>query len=182
MEDLGEKYSIRVGIIGDKAYQKHEETELTNAELGAIHEFGATINPTEKQKRYFAWRWNVHKSNDVIVIPERSFLRVPLLSKEGKQRMLDKAVLSGKDRELNKALAEVAKSNNSNFMQTLANTVGSEALQIVNDAFNWGGYPTKWQPTSEWSKKNRVYNPANPTLVDTGELKKSISLEIRKSE
>ena len=91
MKDLGRNISIRIGIIGSEAYKKHHDTELTMAELGAIHEFGANINPTDKLKGYFWHRWGIHKSNKQIIIPERSFLRMPLLSKEGK-KVLRKAV------------------------------------------------------------------------------------------
>lgn len=53
---LKSKYKVRVGILGNKAAQKHEDTELTNYELGAIHEYGS----------YSAG------------IPKRSFLLEPL--------------------------------------------------------------------------------------------------------
>lgn len=182
MEDLGEKYSIRVGIIGQQAYQKHPDTDLTNADLGAIHEFGASMTPTEKQKGYFWYRWGIHKSNKQINIPARSFLRAPLLSKEGKQIILDEVGLSSKDRELNKAIGEIGKASNSNFMKQIANLVGAAAEELVKRTFVWGGFPERWQPTSEWSKQNRKYNPANPTLVDTGDLMNSISYEVKESK
>lgn len=181
MEDLGEKYSIRVGIIGQQAAQKHRDTDLTNADLGAIHEFGASMTPTEKQKGYFWYRWGIHKSNEQINIPSRSFLRVPLLSKQGKERILDKVVLSAKDRELNKAIGEIGKASNKNFLKELCEAVGMEAYNLVIDTFSLGGFPEKWQPTSEWSKQNRKYNPANPTLVDSGDLRESISYEVKES-
>lgn len=53
---LKSKYKVRVGILGNKAAQKHDDTELTNYELGAIHEYGS----------YSAG------------IPKRSFLLEPL--------------------------------------------------------------------------------------------------------
>ena len=182
MEDLGEKYSIRVGIIGQQAAQKHPDTDLTNAELGAIHEFGASMTPTEKQKGYFWHRWGIHKSNKQINIPARSFLRVPLLSRQGKERILDEVALSAKDRELNKAIADVGKAANPNFMKQLCEAVGMAAYKIVIDTFSLGGFPTKWEPTSEWSKKNRKYNPANPTLIDSGDLRESISYEVKEGK
>lgn len=182
MEDLGEKYSIRVGIIGQQAYQKHPDTDLTNADLGAIHEFGASMTPTDKQKGYFWYRWGIHKSNKQINIPARSFLRAPLLSKEGKQIILDKVGLSTNDRELNKAIGEIGKASNPNFMKQIANLVGAAAEELVQRTFAWGGFPERWQPTSEWSKQNRKYNLANPTLVDTGDLMNSISYEVKESK
>ncbi|MBQ8475796.1 hypothetical protein IJ531_01925, partial [bacterium] len=83
MKAVGQKYSIRVGIIGDKAYEKHESSGLTNAELGAIHEFGATINVTPKMRAFLHYI-GVHLKADTtqITIPERSFLREVLLNKQ----------------------------------------------------------------------------------------------------
>lgn len=182
MDDLGERYSIRVGIIGQQAAQKHPDTDLTNAELGAIHEFGASMTPTEKQKGYFWFRWGIHKSNKEINIPARSFLRVPLLSKQGQERILNKVVLSAKDQELNKAIADVGKASDTHWLKKLCETVGMEAYNLVQDAFRLGGFPQKWQPTSQWSKNNRKYNPANPTLVDTGDLMNSITYEVKESK
>ena len=169
-------------LITQQAAQKHPDTDLTNADLGAIHEFGASMTPTEKQKGYFWYRWGIHKSNEQINIPSRSFLRVPLLSKQGKERILDKVVLSAKDRELNKAIGEIGKASNKNFLKELCEAVGMEAYNLVIDTFSLGGFPEKWQPTSEWSKQNRKYNPANPTLVDSGDLRESISYEVKESK
>ena len=87
-KDLNKKVSIRVGIIGDKAHQIHSDTNLTNADLGAIHEFGATINVTDKMRGWFWYNYGIHKSNKAINIPARSFLRMPLLSEEGKKEIM----------------------------------------------------------------------------------------------
>ena len=83
MRATGQKYSIKVGIIGNEAYQKHEGSGLTNAELGAVHEFGATINVTPKM-RAFLHHIGVHLKKDTtrIVIPTRSFLRRVLFDKK----------------------------------------------------------------------------------------------------
>ena len=54
-------YVTRVGILGDKASAvEHEGVDLTNAEIGAIHELGLLAH-----------------------VPERSFLRMPLEAKLG---------------------------------------------------------------------------------------------------
>ena len=89
MKDIDQKYSIKVGIIGDKAYQKHEDSGLTNAELGAVHEFGCTINVTEKMRAYLH-HIGIHLRKDTtsVVIPTRSFLRMPLLSDEFKNYLM----------------------------------------------------------------------------------------------
>lgn len=59
-KSLEDKCKTRVGILGAKATQAHNKTELTNADVGALHEFGAAN------------------------IPRRSFLQYPLETFMGK--------------------------------------------------------------------------------------------------
>lgn len=56
-----DRFKTRVGILGGKASESHKGTELTNADIGAIHEFGSLSDN----------------------IPPRSFLRLPLEAKIG---------------------------------------------------------------------------------------------------
>lgn len=63
LKEMGGEYVARVGVIGSAAGEIHdEESDLTNAELALIHEFG-----NEKNK-----------------IPPRSFLRMPLETQQDK--------------------------------------------------------------------------------------------------
>lgn len=181
MEDVGQKYSIRVGILGSNGSQKHADTDLTNAELGAIHEFGATVNVTDQMRGYFWHQYSVHKTNDPINIPARSFLRVPLLGKNGQERILNKVILDG-DRELNRLLAESRLFKDKSYMRTLATAIGAEGYQIVYEAFLTSGWPEMWEPTKEWSKQHRKYNPANSTLIDSGQLWNSITFDVKETQ
>lgn len=175
MKDLGRDISIRVGIIESEASKKHPDTELTMADLGAIHEFGATINPTEKQRGYFWHRWGIHKSKNPIIIPTRSFLRMPLLSKEGK-KILKKAVNEqlSNDREFNKAVGEA----DTTLLTDIANILGLTALKRVQEAFETSGFGN-WAPVSEFTKQNRKGDAENPPLDDTGDLRESITFEVK---
>lgn len=175
MKDMGKKFSIRVGIIGQAAYEKHPHADLTNANLGAIHEFGATINVTPKMKGWFWYNEGIHKSNKPIVIPARSFLRMPLLGKDGKKE-LRKAVNSelSTDRDVNKLIGMA----DSKFLKTIAELVGLRALQRVQEAFETGGFGS-WAPISDLTKKLRRGAPDNPPLDDTGSLKDSITFEVK---
>lgn len=175
MKDLGRNISIRIGIIGSEAYKKHSDTELTMAELGAIHEFGATINPTDAQKGYFWHRWGIHKSNRPIVIPTRSFLRMPLLSKEGKN-VLRKAVNDqlSTDREFNKAVGQA----DSTLLTDVANILALTALKRVQEAFETSGFG-QWKPVSQFTLQNRKGDAGNPPLNDTGDLRESITFEVK---
>ena len=67
---IDKRYSARVGILGNNA--RKDETDMTNAQVGAIHEFGS-------------------RSRN---IPERSFLRYPLkIAMPKKSAVLGKAYM-----------------------------------------------------------------------------------------
>ena len=167
IEEFDKKYSIRVGIIGDVAYQKHEHTDLTNADLGAIHEFGATLE-------------------NGTVIPTRSFLRMPLLSSEGRRAIIKEVIKN------NEAVAELVKKPTDDEYDTaykeaikkivnpeqIANQIALSALSRVQEAFTNDGFGN-WKPTTEASRKQRFGSPDNPTLVDTGQLRDSITFEVK---
>ena len=194
MKDIDQKYSIKVGIIGEKAHEQHSDSGLTNAELGAIHEFGCTINVTDKMRAYLH-HIGIHLRPDTttIVIPTRSFLRMPLLSDEFKNYLMtDNGIIqifeakdfSGKGRkqearEMNIELAEMVMDKNATFMESLAQWIAVESLRRVRDAFNTGGLG-KWAPISEITKQNRTKDKSSPPLTDTGQLRNSITAEVKK--
>lgn len=167
IEEFDKKFSIKVGIIGDTAYQKHEHTDLTNADLGAIHEFGATLK-------------------NGTVIPTRSFLRMPLLSSEGRRAIIKEVIKN------NEGVAELVKKPTGDEYdtayreavkkvvnpETIANQIAISALSRVQEAFTNDGFGN-WKPTTEASRKQRYGSPDNPTLVDTGQLRDSISYEVK---
>lgn len=181
MKATGQKYSIRVGIIGDKAYQQHEDSGLTNVELGAIHEFGATINVTPKMKAFLHYL-GVHLKEDTtqITIPERSFLREVLFNKEIQEYIYNAADLTG-DKDFDELIVQdMSNGSNSTLMSNIANIVGAKALESVQTAFSTGGYPNVWTPISEITKQHRIGSPSNPPLTDTGDLRDSITVEVKK--
>lgn len=199
MKHLGQKYSIKVGIIGDAAAQIHEGTELNNATLGAVHEFGATINHPGGQPYYInsstgmavfvsknslfgqhlIEKGQVTKPH-TIDVPARPFLGT-LLNKDVKEYIYSATGLSGDkaDLELDKLIAEGESSNNG-YMEDLANIIAARALEMVQTAFSTGGYPDKWQPITEFTRKHRIGDPANPPLTDTGDLRNSIATEVKR--
>ena len=168
MKDLDKKVSIRVGIIGSQAYETHPHSDLTMAHLGAIHEFGATIQVTEKMRAYLH-HIGVHLKPETtaITIPARSFLRDTFFNSQAKERLMDVGHLA--EREL----------DNPEFFMDVCNAIGAKALEMVQDSFRAGGYPTPWQPISEVTKKNRIADPNNPPLQDTGDLMDSITVEVK---
>lgn len=199
LDSLKDKYSVRVGIQGEQAQQKHEGSTLTNAELGAVHEFGATINVTPKMRGYFYHRWGILKSNKPIVIPTRSFLRMPLLDSEGRKAIINKVIEASAGDE---ALAEFLKTKNKKvfnesdaadnyirekakgyisktFMSMLADQIGFAAVSRVQDAFETSGFG-KWPAITQFTKDNRKGDPDNPPLQDTGDLMESITHKVIK--
>lgn len=201
IKDLGRNVSIRVGIFGPKALEKVEGTDLNYAELGAVHEFGATINNPGGQPyyintstgmavfvskksafgQYLISKGQVTKPHR-IVVPTRSFLRMPVLSPEGKSE-IKKAVWKDEiikesisnDRTLNK----IAWQNKSDvLMEAMGFAIGKAAFDRVYGAFETDGYGN-WKPTTPQSKKQRKYNPSAPTLVDSGKLKDKIYYEVK---
>lgn len=177
MEDLGQKYSIKVGILKASPVKG---ADINTAELAAIHEFGATINVTPKMRGWFYHNFGIQKSNEPIKIPARPFLR-PLLDKKNQEIILDSTILT-EDRELNKLVGEGRLEQNSKFLENIAHTVAETATLAVQHAFNAGGYPNKWKDITPFSRENRKYNHESPPLTDTGQLQQSISYEIKKAK
>ena len=178
MKDLNQKVSIRVGIIGDKAREKHPDSDITNAQLGAIHEFGADIQVTDKMRGYFWHKWGIHLSKKIIHIPARSFLRETLLSPQGKEELLERAGLDD-DRELNKELVKYKLMQDSNFFLALCEQIGMKAVEMIQTAFYVGGRPKEWQKITEFTKANRKNDPESPPLTDSGQLRDSITYQIK---
>lgn len=202
MQIMGQKYSIKVGIIGEKAYEKHEGTDLTNAQLGATHEFGATINHPGGQPYYIndktgqavfisktsalgkklIERGQVTKPH-TIILPTRSFLRATLLSPEGKKELLDSInfndTLGGysAERQLWMQIRD-----GKFTLKDIAETIGSTALQMVKQAFEEEGKPIKWTPITQYTRKHRINSPESGILQDGGDLLDSISVEVKKVE
>lgn len=178
MKALDRKISIKIGIIGKEATTNHPKSDLTNAELGAIHEFGATITVTDKMRNYLhSQGLHLKKDTMTVVIPTRSFLRMPLMSAEGKKELLNvvKSQLS------NEFKAAELKSDTANkILDDTVHLLAETAYLRVLQAFESGGFG-KWAPISEFTAQRR-YNAGNPPLTDTGGLRRSISYEIKKTK
>ncbi len=195
LEEFSKNVTIKVGIIGNKAAQKHEGSDLTNAELGAVHEFGATINATNKMRGYFYHKFGINKSSEPIIIPTRSFLRMPLIGADARKEIIKKVIESiGQDEalveflntkpsknEMDNAWREEVKSViPKDLMVGLAEVIGQAALERVWEAIETDGFE-KWIPTTEFTREHRKGSAGNPSLEDTGELKKAISFEVIKN-
>lgn len=96
-------------------------------------------------------------------IPQRSFLRVPIA--DHLEEELEKSGLLDKE-----DLDEVIKSGN---MAPWVKKIGAAALAVIDDAFESSG-DGKWP---KW-KKPGYKNQGGMLLVDTGQLRQSITMEV----
>ncbi len=177
MNDLDKKYSIKVGIIGNQGAENVKGTDLSFADLGAIHEFGATINVTDKMRAYLHSQ-GIHLKSDTtqIVIPPRSFLRMPLLGSDGKKELQNimAEFLSLEQEELNKLFV----SEHPEILKKVSEALALAGEIRVKQAFETGGYG-EWTPISEMTRQRRQQDPDSPPLTDTGDLKDSITSEVK---
>lgn len=178
MKALDRKISIKVGIIGSEATQKHPDSDLTNAELGAIHEFGATITVTNKMRNYLhSQGLHLKKNTITVVIPTRSFLRMPLMSSEGKKELLD--IIKSEIGNDIKA-TDLSSGTANKILDDTVHLIAETAYLRVLKAFESGGFG-KWAPITKFTAQRR-YNASNPPLTDTGDLRRSISYEIKETK
>ena len=125
-------------VVGVTAKSNARSDELTNADLAMIHEFGSTAHN----------------------IPERSFLRKPLINNA-------------------EAVANLAKNAIGKFiageisLETALGYVGEEAKGISKEAVTSGISPALKPATIKHKKSSKP-------LIDTGQLLNSITYEVRK--
>lgn len=154
------KGRVRVGILGSTAQRyaevstdeisgekiKEGHSSVNNAEIGLKHEFGG---PSKLP--------NGHMIN----LPQRSFLRVPLIQQF--QKYLDAS--GAFDRA---TLASVMKKGT--FTKWLYK-LGVVGEQVVGEAFASGGF-------GEWKPSNMDFKDNHETLVETQQLRDSIISEV----
>ena len=137
--------TVKVGILGDSGSregdggsdQEEDDDAIDNAGIGLIHEFG-----TEN-------------------IPERSWLRMPLIEKF--ESKLDDAGAFNK-----KTIEKVIREKSS---VTMFKKIGIIAEECIQEAFDTGGFG-KWKPSNFSLKKNEQ------TLVETQQLRDSVTSEV----
>ncbi len=145
---------VKVGIIG----QSLRKDGQTNAQIGAKHELGLE----EKKKIAKAGAEREFGSSQAV---QRSFLRQPITDNLGKYIK--------KSRAFNPEMLKLIV-NQSSFV-LIPRTLGVVAETIVQDAFDSGGFG-KWKPS------NMEYKTNHQTLVETKQLRQSISSEIEKGK
>lgn len=133
---IDNKYIVKVGVLSGKNSRKDA---LSNATIGAVHEFGNSK------------------------LPQRSFLRMPLqmfLPKE-----LEKVgILNDKD------VNDIIKTEG---LRVFTEKLGILAVATVLKAFDSGGFGL-------WKPSNMEYKKVKQTLVETHQLRDSITYDVKK--
>jgi hypothetical protein len=129
--------AARVGILGNGGGRKDGKT---NADLGKIHEFG--------------------DSQRIPAIPERSFLRSPLMAH------MQEAV----DRKRGPLVLALASGDAVAFMELL----GATGMKISIRAFG-NADDGKWPPNTPYTIKMKG---SSRPLIDTGQLRRSIDFDV----
>jgi phage gpG-like protein len=124
----------RVGIFGA---QNAREGKGTNANIGAIHEFGGPK------------------------VKKRSFLRDPL--NEHLAKKIDK------DPNLENSISGVVRDGD--FVD-MTRKIAQMAVSIILEGFATGGF-------GKWKQSNMKYKKVQQTLVETQQLRDSITWEVR---
>lgn len=194
IQALRKKIILRIGIMGDKAQKEHEGSGLTNAQLGAVHEFGASINHpggtpyriTENGTAQFVSKEQgagLPKTKPhTIEIPRRSFLLDPLQEKLN--------LTTDENKYLRKELFK--RYFDDKAPEKFYKALETKALQIIDQAFMTNGY-NKWTSLSQAYLKRKInsvkskekreeYAKNNKILVSSGDLKRSISGRIIKQQ
>lgn len=142
IKELGSDYVVKVGIIGaDGGEIVDESGNLTMAALGLIHEFGTASGH----------------------IPPRSFLRMPLETKQD---------------ELIKGLKIAKKTNDAEDINAkeIMEKLGIAAEEVIQQAFDSSGFG-QWAPNAP--STIRAKGSSSP-LINKGRLRKSISSKVVK--
>lgn len=156
-KNLKEHYYTKVGILAGKAQEQHSNSNSTNVEIGLIHEFGII------GKRSF-----IYKGEKITIngIPERSFIRLPILSNKNK---IAKFIEEDK-----KEIEEIIVKDGLKKVYAL---LGIEAEKIIQEAFE-----TKCN--GAWirniSKRYIKLKGSDIPLIDTGQLRRSITSKVEK--
>lgn len=171
---MSEKFVVKVGLLAGKGGNDEVSTNLDLAGLGAVQEFGATINVTDKMRAFFRYQFgiNLKKTTKQIVIPARSFLELPLTTQTKK---LEKYTIEKFGGEGLQALEYwIAEKGD---LESVAQMLGVAGVRLVNEAFETSG----WGNWAENSPLTIAQKGSALPLINTGKLRQSITYEVEKN-
>jgi len=177
VKNMSKEYIVKVGLLSDKGGAEERGENLDNAGLGAIQEFGCDIKITPKMAAYLAITAKElglekleTKGDGYVHIPARSFLQMPLTSKN---RVINELKKQLQTKDLEDIISYFGRTGD---LMTLAVMLGASAKEVVNQAFQTQGFG-QWAANSPYTIAAK--GSANP-LQDTGELWGKIDFEVEK--
>ena len=145
--------ALKVGILPEHNARDDGDT---NAVVGLKNEFGWGPSETSPEQESVRGRSHMEWGR----IPQRSFLRVPLIEHLG--------------RKINESESVIKEAVEGRLSVGLPEIIGSVATQTIQDAFDTAGFG-KWQAndpdTAKWKGSDRP-------LIDTNQLRDSIAFEV----
>lgn len=176
---LKKKGSVKIGLLANKPGENGSKgsdsisPNIDLAGLGAVQEFGATINVTDKMRGWFWFNEGIHKSNKPIEIPARPFLSNIFTDPTIRENIMNAVSLSG-DAEFDSEFAKYKLLDNPDFIKDLCTAIGAKTVEVIQMEFSTSGFG-KWEPNSEFTIKRK--GSAMP-LIDTGKLRGAITYEV----
>jgi hypothetical protein len=130
---------VKVGILGNKNTRSSitDSNTQTNSEIGAKHEFGSRMEG----------------------IPQRSFLRGPILQK-AKEILADVVRYAAADIREGSTRAALSK-------------LGVACETVVGNAFDTGGFG-QWKPLTNYTIERKIQHNPQP-LINTRQLQRAIT-------
>lgn len=168
---LSEKITVKVGLLAEKGGSESISPNLDMAGLGAVHEFGCQIPVTDNMRGFFFHKFGVRlkKSTKNIIIPSRSFLKMPLERRQDVMRKLKEKI--GDAEEILYYI------EHNGDLEGLGILLGAAAVEQIQEAFETGGWG-EWKPDNQITVKGK--NSASP-LINTGNLRSRITYEVEKN-
>ena len=164
---LSKHYTVKIGLLASQGGSTPVSENLDLAGLGAVQEFGAKINVTDKMRGFFRHEFgiNLKKSTTEINIPARSWLYEPIKDANFRKMIYDYVG----DLEIFEELAD------KDIMKELANIIGNVGLLQIQKAFENSGINGEWTPNSTLTIERK--HSAKP-LIGEGDLRKHITFEV----
>ena len=166
IDGLADKKAVKVGLIAGKGGDDIISEDMDLAGIGAVQEFGATIQVTDKMRAWLHYNGlHLKASTTTINIPVRSFLQMPL---EDKKRLFKNIT---KNIDFDDLIDYVEKTGD---LESLAVMIGAGAVETINEAFDSSGFG-QWEPDSSFTTSRKG---SSLPLQNTGKLRQSISYEV----
>ena len=178
---LKKKGSVKIGLLANKPGENGSKgsdsisNDIDLAGLGAVQEFGARIQVTDKMRGFFRYAFgiNLKKDTEYIDIPARPFLSNIFLNPKLRDYIMGAANISG-DPDFDAAYADYKLVDNPDFIKDLCIAIGAKTVEVIQMEFSTSGFG-EWAPNSPMTIENK--GSAMP-LIDKGRLRGAITYEV----